>query len=332
MNGCSSSCPSWIDAVARLGHLVPGAREVAERLRDDEPRLVGDASGAPRPRGAARAACPRASSRRASATCPRSSSGTPRRARRRSSPRSSGSGARRRASRPTSSISPTARSTAPGGSSSSPSVSARKKNTSESVEPSIAGYSAGRPRARGRASRSWKSRITPVVHPQPAAVAERMAVRLLDRRSRTRRGCARTRAPDSMCAARSRRFRSFQAGSTLWKTPGVSPYAVPADAEAVAVRRLGAELRVEALVDQRVLRLVEQLLEEDRRARVCEPAAHQCAKAAPVASSWTGAGCLSSRGSWRSRSATSMSARSWVKPRRTTTRSAARSVRFSGNV
>ncbi len=28
---------------------------------------------------------------------------------------------------------------------------------------------------------------------------------------------------DSMCAARSRRFRSFHAGSTLWKTPGVSP-------------------------------------------------------------------------------------------------------------
>ena len=41
--------------------------------------------------------------------------------------------------RPVSSMSPTARSTAPGGSSSSPSVRARKKNTSESVDPSISG-------------------------------------------------------------------------------------------------------------------------------------------------------------------------------------------------
>ena len=39
------------------------------------------------------------------------------------------------------------------------------------------------------------------------------------------RMCAKT-TPDSRCAASSRRFRSFHAGSTLWKTPGVScaPY------------------------------------------------------------------------------------------------------------
>src|SRR6188472_4533695 len=49
--------------------------------------------------------------------------------------------------------------------------------------------------------------------------------------------------------------------------------AVPGDAEPVAVRRLDPEPRVEALVDQRVCRLVEQLLQGDRRARVCEPAA-----------------------------------------------------------
>jgi hypothetical protein len=34
--------------------------------------------------------------------------------------------------------------------------------------------------------------------------------------------CANT-SGDRICADRSRRFRSFQAGSTLWKTPGVSP-------------------------------------------------------------------------------------------------------------
>ena len=37
--------------------------------------------------------------------------------------------------------------------------------------------------------------------------------------------------------------------------------AVPADAESVAVRRLRAEPRVEALVDERMLRLVEELLD-----------------------------------------------------------------------
>ena len=41
VKGWSSSCPSLDDAVARLGDLVPGAGEVAERLGDDEPRLVG---------------------------------------------------------------------------------------------------------------------------------------------------------------------------------------------------------------------------------------------------------------------------------------------------
>jgi len=48
--------------------------------------------------------------------------------------------------------------------------------------------------------------------------------------------------------------------------------AVPAEPEAVAVRLFGAEPRVEALDDQRVLAVVEQLLDEDRRTRICEPA------------------------------------------------------------
>src|SRR5512133_1516992 len=50
--------------------------------------------------------------------------------------------------------------------------------------------------------------------------------------------------------------------------------AVPADAETVTVRLFGSELGVEALDDQRVLRSIEQLLEQDRRAGVCEPATH----------------------------------------------------------
>src|SRR3954447_2809776 len=51
--------------------------------------------------------------------------------------------------------------------------------------------------------------------------------------------------------------------------------AVPADAEAVTVRRLGAERRMQALVDQGVSRRVERFFEEDGRSRVREPAAHQ---------------------------------------------------------
>ena len=65
------------------------------------------------------------------------------------------------------------------------------------------------------------------------------------------------------CAESSRRLRSFHAGSMLWKTGGGFGDPVPADAEAVAVRRLGAELRVQALVDQRMRRAVEKLLHQD---------------------------------------------------------------------
>jgi hypothetical protein len=50
---------------------------------------------------------------------------------------------------------------------------------------------------------------------------------------------------------------------------------VPADAEAVPVGRLDTEAGVKALVDQGVLWPVEQLYEEDRGARVSEPAANR---------------------------------------------------------
>src|SRR4029450_1098023 len=49
---------------------------------------------------------------------------------------------------------------------------------------------------------------------------------------------------------------------------------VPADAEPVAVRRRGAEPRIEALVDQGGGGLEERVVEQDRRSRVREPPAH----------------------------------------------------------
>ena len=45
---------------------------------------------------------------------------------------------------------------------------------------------------------------------------------------------------------------------------GVGFGAIPADAETVAVGRLDAEACVEALIDQGVIGLEEQLIEEDR--------------------------------------------------------------------
>ncbi len=171
----------------------------------------------------------------------------------------------------------------------------------------------------------------PVVHPQPASVAERVAVRLLDRRAR-RRANVREDEPGPYVRGELVEVPVVPGGLDAVERAGRVADAVPPDPEAVPVRRLGSHRRVQALVDERVLRLVEELLQEHRRARVREPTAHQCRKAPPVASSCTGSGCRSSRGSWRSRSPISMSAISWVNPRRTTTRIAARSVRFSGNV
>ena len=50
--------------------------------------------------------------------------------------------------------------------------------------------------------------------------------------------------------------------------------AVPADAEAVAVRRGRAELGVQALVDERTRRIEQELVDPEGRARVRHPAAH----------------------------------------------------------
>src|SRR5215212_3657460 len=55
---------------------------------------------------------------------------------------------------------------------------------------------------------------------------------------------------------------------------GLALGVIPADAEAVAVCGIDAESGVAALVDEGVLGFIEQLLDEDGRSRVSEPAAH----------------------------------------------------------
>ena len=88
------------------------------------------------------------------------------------------------------------------------------------------------------------------------------------------RTCART-VPDRTCCDSSRRFRSLHAGSTLRNSPGVGECSsYQPDAEPVAVGRLRAEPAVQALHDERVGGLVEELVEQHRRARVRDPAAH----------------------------------------------------------
>src|SRR6476619_3796347 len=51
--------------------------------------------------------------------------------------------------------------------------------------------------------------------------------------------------------------------------------AVPADPDAVAVRRFGTQSRVQALVDDPVLRPEKQLLDEDGLPVPCYPATHR---------------------------------------------------------
>ena len=93
--------------------------------------------------------------------------------------------------RPVSSMSPTARATAAGGSSSRPKVRARKKNSSESVDPSISGNSAGLDGQGQVALHGREVGEGPVVHPQPAAVAERDGSWSAGPPCRSWHGCAR---------------------------------------------------------------------------------------------------------------------------------------------
>ncbi len=103
----------------------------------------------------------------------------------------------------------------------------------------------------------------PVVHPQPAAVPERVAVRLLHRRggrrpdvsedeARADRGGKLAQvavAPGRLDAVEQRRCLTLS---------------VPAKAEAVAVGHRRAHCRAQALRDQRVLRREQQAVDVDR--------------------------------------------------------------------
>src|SRR5439155_11928010 len=111
------------------------------------------------------------------------------------------------------------------------------------------------------------------VHEEPAIVAERVAVRLLN-------GAADRRADVGEEVRRADVVRELVQVVVVPGRLGAvedarrGRVAVPADTEAVAVRGFGAKPRVEALVNQRVSRGIERFFEEDRRSRVCEPTAH----------------------------------------------------------
>jgi hypothetical protein len=112
-----------------------------------------------------------------------------------------------------------------------------------------------------------------VVHPQPATIAERVAVRLLYGRPRR---CSDVREDESRADVPGKLAQVAVVPGRLdaLEDAGLPALSVPADAEAVAVGRLGAEPGVEALIDQRVGGFVEELLQQDRRTRIGEPAAH----------------------------------------------------------
>ena len=191
----------------------------------------------------------------------------------------------------------------------------------------MCGYSDGSTastRSRLTVAKSW---IDAVVHPQPACRGGRDgSSSAAPAHPIEARMCAKT-SGDSTCARELAQVAVVPGRLDAVEDAGVVADAVPADAEAVAVGRLGPQPRVQALVDQRVLRPVQQLLDQDRRAGVCEPATHlrllscQWWKLDAAELSWIGCGCCWRRGSCRFRSLTSMSAMSCVKPCLTTTRS-----------
>ena len=113
-----------------------------------------------------------------------------------------------------------------------------------------------------------------VVNPEPAAVAKRVAVGLLD--GRPRRGADVRQEERRLDVTSDLTQIAIVPGRLDASEEGrrVDASTVPADAESVSIRRLDAEAGMEALVDQGVLWLVEQLLKGYRGARVSEPATH----------------------------------------------------------
>ena len=113
-----------------------------------------------------------------------------------------------------------------------------------------------------------------VVHPQPAPVAEGVRVGLLDRRPRGGADVGEEegrRDPGGQLAQVPVVPRRMDAAVE----PRGAALVVPADAEAVTVRRRRAQPRVQALVDEGAVAVEEQLLEPDRRSRVRKPTAHR---------------------------------------------------------
>ena len=124
------------------------------------------------------------------------------------------------------------------------------------------------------ASQQWELADQPVVHPQPAAVAERVRVGLLDRRSRGGADVGEEevrRDPGGELA----QVLVVPRGMDAAVEPRCVAVVVPADAEAVPVRRRRTQSGVQALVDQRAVTLEQQLLEPDRRSRVRKPTTHR---------------------------------------------------------
>ena len=103
-----------------------------------------------------------------------------------------------------------------------------------------------------------------VVHEQPAAVPERVAVRLLDRRPR---GGADVREdePRAELARELAQVAVVPGRLDAVEDAGCVGLVVPAHAEAIAVCCFGAHRRVQALVHQGVSRRIERFFEEDRR-------------------------------------------------------------------
>jgi hypothetical protein len=112
-----------------------------------------------------------------------------------------------------------------------------------------------------------------VVHEEPPAVPERVAVRLLDRRAdggtNVREEQRRLDVTRELAQVRVRPRRRDAAVD-----PRTVTGAVPAQTEPVAVRGLRAQPRVQALVDDPVLGLEEQLVHEHVLTQPRHPAAH----------------------------------------------------------
>src|SRR5919107_4278467 len=113
-----------------------------------------------------------------------------------------------------------------------------------------------------------------VVNPQPRAVAEGMAVGLLD--CRARGGSDVGEEQRRVYVARDLAEVAVVPGRLDTSEDGrdLAIRVIPSDPEAVAVCGIDAQASMAALVDEGVLRFVEQLLDEDGRARAGEPAAH----------------------------------------------------------